>query len=240
MVTVKELQEQLKVSVGELQASFKAETEALKQAFDVKINEQAIKITDLQATVDLLSVKLSKIEKKCEDEDAYKRRDVVVISGAKIPLVSPHENCTEIAISQLKSELNVDLSHGDISTAHRLGKVKPNVEDRRNIVIKLCRRDDKRKVMDASRRVKPVNFYVSEHLTPMRNTIMYALRMMKKKNGSRVVGCFSYNGQVYAWVKPPNGTEAMKVEVESRNKLEHVSLTFAGAPLTQFVNHWRH
>ena len=240
MVTVKELQENLKVTTKELQESFKAELETMKQDFTMQLKTQDVKINSLQDTVNRLTSKLSKLEKKCEDEDAYKRRDVIVISGSKVPPSNQGENCAELVTSLIKSDLKIELLPTDVSTAHRLGKVKPGTEDRRSIIVKLCRRDNKRNIMDACRKIKPTNLYVSEHLTPMRNTIMFGLRMMKKREGSRVVGCSSYNGNVSAWVKPPNAVNALKIDVDSRDTLEHVSVTFAGAPLTQFLSNWNH
>ena len=103
-----------------------------------------------------------------------------------------------------------------------------------------CRRDRKRDIMVASKKLKPVNLYIGEHLTPMRNTIFYALRKMSKHSGSRIVSCSTYNGNVYAWIKSPNYLNAIRTLVNSREMLEHVSTTSAMAPLSQFLNEWRH
>ena len=94
--------------------------------------------------------------------------------------------------------------------------------------------------MERRRLLKPANLFLSENLTPMRSTIFYALRMMKKYNGSRVVGASSFNGKVSAWVKNQNANVATRIPVNCRDKLEEVSNTFAGAPLSQFVERWEH
>ena len=250
MVTVKELQESLKSSNLELRNYIKEEIESVKSFYSVQLSEQAGKIATLEAEVINLkqavacmkgvSSKLTKLEAKCEDEDAYKRRDVIVLSGSSLPIVSNEENCSQMAINLMKNALDVQLQPSDISTCHRLGRPKSGSVDRRGLIVKLCRRDNKSLIMSAARNKKPLNLYVSEHLTPMRNTIMFALRRMKKHAGSRVVGCGSTNGKVSAWVKPPNSDVAVKMEVNNRNTLEHVSTTFAGVGLSEFVPEWRH
>ena len=89
-----------------------------------------------------------------------------------------------------------------ISTSHRTGPKprSPQVEDKRNIIVKLCRRYLKGELLSACRKCKP-NFYINESLTPTRSAILYALRKAKRMSPGVVAGCNSENGRVYVYVK---------------------------------------
>ena len=82
--------------------------------------------------------------------------------------------------------------------AHRLGR-KPasQSEDRRGIIVKLCRREVKYDLMKACKSV-------NESLTPTRNAILYGLRQAKKKFPDRISGYGSIGGKVLVWIKPAN------------------------------------
>ena len=139
----------------------------------------------------------------------------------------------------------MNLSPQEISVAHRIGTKRPGAsEDKRSIIVKLCRRDTKRELITNQRRVKPAGFFINENLTPMRNTIMFALRKMRRFPESRVKGCSSYEGKVYAWVKTsPNAGPSVrdtKILVNSREKLEEVSLNFTGKSLSHFLEAWKY
>ena len=96
----------------------------------------------------------------------------------------------------------------DISVAHRLGP-KRNTQglDKRSIVLKLCRRDTTLDLMKACKAVKPKNININESLTRPRSFALYGLRKDQKKFPNKVAGYGSYEGRVYAWVKPPNPTD---------------------------------
>ena len=212
----------------------------LRCDFENAMKEKDDVINNLRRKVDQLTSKFGKLEAKFEDEDAYQRRDVVIISGSYLPVAAAGEKCEEIVIKSIKDCLNVDLRPNDISTCHRLGKPKSGVPDKRSLIVKLCRRDNKRKLIDAARQKKPSNLYINEDLTPMRNTILYGLRRMKKFAGSKVVGFSTRNGKVSAWVKPPNSSTDLRMDVNDYKTIEHISRTFAGAPLTEFIAQWNH
>ena len=132
----------------------------------------------------------------------------------------------------------------DISRSHRLGKRPINqVNDKRNIIVKLCRRDMKRDILSACRNMKP-NMYVNESLTPVRNTIMYVLRQAKRKRHSRVVGCTSIGGRVFAWVKPDGDTQQnsrhRKVQVNTHMDLETLFNDVLKEPLDEYLQSWPH
>ena len=92
----------------------------------------------------------------------------------------------------------------DISIAHRLGPKPVNGTDRRNIIARFCRRSLKYKVLNKARQAKPENFYISESLTPTRQTITRVVRKAKTEFPAIVSGYNTVDGSIYVWVKPPN------------------------------------
>jgi hypothetical protein len=107
------------------------------------------------------------------------------------------ESCRAVICSFVKEKLQLNIAPTDISTSHRIGK-KPmtQVEMKRRIVVKLCRRDIKKDILFACRQLKP-NFFANENLTPVRNTQMFVLRKMRRAYEDKVLGCSSIDGTVF-------------------------------------------
>ena len=146
------------------------------------------RIDDLEQEVMTLRRRIMQMEDRSDEAEAYSRRDTVVVSG-----------------SDFLPQWNLDLRQCDISVAHRIGSRPPAATpDRRNIIIKLCRRETKRQIFEACRAVKPKNFFVNESLTPTRNSCAYGLRQAKKRFPNIVAGYGSLDGKVYVLIKPPN------------------------------------
>lgn len=179
------------------------------------------------------------MEEKIDDADAYERRDTVIVSGKAVPTVTDGESCLQIVSDLLKNELKLIVPATDISTAHRLGK-RPATQqpDNRSIIVKLCRRDLKKDILDACRQLKP-EMYVNESLTPTRNTIMYVLRKAKRKCPDKISGCISIDGRVCVFVKPPNpdapGARNSRMFVNTPHKLELFCHDILETPLATFI-----
>ena len=102
----------------------------------------------------------------------------------------------------LKSELNLNVLSTQISTAHRLGAKPANqTSDRRSFIMKLCRRDLKRDILAASKRIKNPRIFVNENLTPNRRRIFQTLRKVKRENPSIVKTVTTYEGKVIVYTK---------------------------------------
>ena len=142
------------------------------------------------------------LEERHDDAGDYERRDTLLIAGDGVPHVTAGENCNVLVWSMIKEKLKINISPNDISTSHRTGPKprSPRVEDKRNIIVKLCRRDFKCELLSACRKRKP-NIYINESLTPTRSAILYALRKAQRMSSGVVAGCNSENGRVYAYVK---------------------------------------
>ena len=216
----------------------------MKLEFLEQLNLKKKQIEELTDTVEVLKNILSKLEERVEDAEAYERKDTHVMSGTNIPPVVPGENCVTLVCDLLKTALKLNIQPSDTSTAHRVGRKPVNQQvDKRNIIMKLCRRDIKSDILHACRQWKP-KFNINESLTPTRNSVMYVLRCAKKKQQSRVVGCSSIGGRVFAWIKSPNGSQqdgrGRRIPVNTRSELEVFCLDVLGEPLSNYFDRWQH
>ena len=140
-----------------------------------------------------------------------------------------------IVCELVKHKLKIIISPGDISTAHRLGKKPANQQpNKRNLIVKVCRRDLKRDILTACRSLKP-RLFVNESLTPMRNSIMYVLRHAKRKP-NRLVGCSSLDGRVFAWIKKDDDAgpheRNLRVPINTQMKLDTFCRDVLHEPVT--------
>ena len=175
-------------------AQFKEEMIALLDSKDSKI-------ASLEEEIASLKKNLAAVDERCDEADAYERRDTVIVSGGELPdNPADGENCSQIFCNIIKNKVGLIIKPSDISVAHRLSR-KPasQSEVRRGIIVKLCRREVKHDLMKACKSV-----YVNESLTPTRNAILYGLRQAKKKFPDRISGYGSIDGKVFVWIKPAN------------------------------------
>lgn len=206
-----------------------------------KLEEKDAQISTLQEEVAVLKTSYSRLEERIDDADAYERRDTILISGSAIPSVTVGENCNALACDAIKNKLKLNVSSTDISTCHRTGKMPTNQQpDKRSIVVKLCRRELKRDILDACRALKPDNLYVNESLTQTRNTIMYALRRAKRLFPAKVSGCNSVDGRVFVWIRPPKpdtpGAHNTRMVVNTFQKLTEFCTKVLDGPLSTLID----
>ena len=120
------------------------------------LSSKTKEIESLRQEVNDLKSIVTKMENSIDDADAYERRDTVVFSGDEIPAVTSGENCANIIVNLLKNKMHIELQPREINTAHRLGKKPSNqTQDKRAIIIKLCRREMKRDIISANRMKVP-------------------------------------------------------------------------------------
>ena len=202
------------------------------------------KIYRLENQVKELNEKLTKLDDKIDEQEAYERRDSLIISGKKLPKVVPNENCPELVKKILAENLGLTMSPNEISVSHRLGPIPISQRpDQRKIIVKFCRRDAKMDVLAAARRVKPEDLYVNESLTPIRQNIMFALRRAKREHPNLISGTSTIEGSVYVWVKPPNpeaqGARAVRHKINSLAKLEDFCSSTLQKPAVHFLQAMR-
>ena len=126
----------------------KNEFEEMKTEFMTLISAKNDQIDTLSNDVIDLKRKITRLENTLDDEDAYIRRETIILSGTCVPEVTSGEICSNIVQKLVRDKLRIQLNDNDISVAHRLGK-KPITQgpDKRGIVVKLCRRDTKRQIL---------------------------------------------------------------------------------------------
>ena len=205
-----------------------------------KLERALTKVQSLEDESKNLRDLVSRLEERIDDTDAYERRDCVVFNGDALPIAASGENTASIATDIIRNKLRINIKQEEISTAHRIGKKPVNqTPDRRKIIIKLCRRDLKKDILFACKELKP-GFYANESLTPLRNTILYGLRKMKRDDTASAVvrGASTYDGRVFAWIRTPGSTKDSRISINTRIKFEEFTKKYINLPVEQFISHW--
>lgn len=208
-------------------------------------------VSELKAILELKDSKINKLEselasmkrewqdlrEKVEDIENFQRRDSLVISGEGIPAAAPAERTTEVVRAVVRSHLKVELGDGDVLEAYRTGLRGTQDPGRGQIVVKLRHHSLREDLVRTSKTVRPANVFINENLTPMRSKILYTLRQAKRRFPDKINGCGSRNGQVYAWIKPPNpSAKNMKVLINSINRLEEFCVKTLNVQSCQLTN----
>ena len=183
---------------------------------------------------------LTRLENTMDEGDAYERRDTLIISGNSVPKVEPGEICSSVVKSLVEDKLKVKINPSDISTAHRLGQKKPNQEeDRRSLIIKFCRRDVKRDVLTASRKLRAPQMFVNESLTPTRLNILKTLRQIKREHPDVINGCTSLDGKIFAYTPRVGGSSGPQRDlrhlVNTQSALQEFCRVHIKRPLDAFL-----
>ena len=127
-----------------------------------------------------LNACILKLENASDDVDAVSRRSQVVLSDKDLPIENSNENVVQLVKQMFRNKLSLEHSDQQLISAQRIGpKSKSQGPDRRNILVSLENSETKINLLKTCKNVKPT-FFANENLNPCRNTIMYALRKMKK------------------------------------------------------------
>ena len=237
-----------KLLVTIMQEEFTKLRNEMQTDFQQMMHLKNEEIKQLKDQIHILDGNLAKMKENIDEGDAYERRDTILLSGNSIPVFSQGENTANIAIQIFKNELRMEVSERDISVAHRVGKKPANQQpDKRNIILKLCRRDLKRPLIIASRKLpteQRQNIHINESLTPTRSTILYALRQVKREHPGLVKGCSSFEGRIYAFTAPPHGAPATNKDrrhlINNHESLVRFCREYVNKPLTAFLENWSH
>ena len=230
-----ELQEKLVSDLDDFKSQLMKITEKQDERIQKLTNENKI-----------LHSKLEKVEEKIDAEDAYERKDSLILSGEKIPAFDNNENVLTSTVKLLKDNLNYILHPTEISVLHRLQEKKnrQGAPDHRDIYVKFCRRSVRKDILEAARKKKVEGFFINEALTPVRQTIAYVLRQAKRKFPDIVSGSTTQDGKNYVWIHPPNrnapGAKSTKLAVHTHSRLEKFCVDTLGKPLTDFIQKWDH
>ena len=199
-------------------------TERMKK-FEEDMKKKDRRIENQEQEISNLKRRLSTLEDQADDADVTERQNSVVVSGNGIPESIANENLIDIACKIAKQDLKVNLDPKEITTAHRIGR-KPTSPstDKRPILIKLHNKELKTDLITASKKVRPDSIFINENLSPIRSTILYALKEAKRKFPNTLAGCGFYNGKVFVHVRPPNpsapNARNSKVSINTRARLD--------------------
>ena len=211
--------------------------------FNLKISERDNRIAGLEQEVINLKRDVSTLSEQIDDAQAYERKDSLILSGPKLPLVIESENTAQIISDAIKDNVGVIIPQGDISIAHRVGRKSPSqTDDKRNIIVKFRHSDVKQDILQACRRVKPKDLYINECLTPTRSTTLYGIRQAKKKFPDIIAGYGSINGKVFTYIKPPSTTAPLprntRMFVNSKEKFADLCSNILNCEMNTLVNKW--
>ena len=212
------------------------------------LSEKDQHIDEMKVEITLLNKKVTKLENLVDEEDAYVRRESLILSGTIIPPSTPGEICSNVARKALKDKLNLEVQANEISVCHRLGpKSNTQAHDTRPLTVRFCRRETKRQVLFARTDNSHPNstLYVNESLTPKRRTIMFALRKMKKLHPTIITGCNTLEGRCFVYTKMPaslpnSRSRDRKHVVNTHDALVDFCRDFVKKPLDAFLETWNH
>ena len=194
------------------------------------------------------------LKERCENTDAYERRDAIIISGSVPGVVNPEDKSNVVVDLINRKFPSLDMKRSDISISHRLQAKRPNsqgVTFPPNIYVKLVRREMKRNLIDASRKQPKEDrdkIYVNESLTPKRSQIRQSLLNMKKQHGDIVRGVTSFEGDVFVYTpqsaEPGASRDGRRPKdkrhrVNNEEELRDFCREFIKKPLDLFLSTWQ-
>ena len=212
------------------------------------IAERDESINVLKSEVGFMKAKVSKLENLIDDEDAYIRRESLILSGSAVPSYQNDEISSNVARQVIKDKLKIVVQPNEISVCHRLGPKPMNqAPDSRPLTVRFCRRDTKRSILFAKRDNSDVHstLFTNESLTPKRRTIMYALRAIKKAHPNIVTGCNTLEGRCFAYTKMPASLPNSRARDRKHVLNTHEALVkfcdqYVKKPLQAFLQSWDH
>ena len=203
-----------------------------------KLENKSKEVVSLKNQLVLLEKKVVKLEYGLDSQDQYERKDSVILSGPALPDVKERENCHEIVSQLVKNHLNIEVQPKDISVTHRLGHKNQTQASasKRNIYIKLCRRDLKKEIIIASKKQKKPLLFCSESLSPVRRTLFFTLRRLKRDHPEIVKGCTTMEGRVFAFTPPVRGgAKDQRHHITNMEDLRDFCRTYVKIALDDFL-----
>ena len=137
-------------------------------------------------------------DRRLTELEQYSRRDNIVIRG--VPEREEAEDTSAIVVEVAKTE-GVEISVGDISTSHRVGRKSQTMQAKpRPIVARFVRRDVRTKILRQKRKLNESEshrgVYVTEHLAPGRVKLFHAV-----KNDEKTEKVWTIDGKVFCTLK---------------------------------------
>ena len=216
---------------------------------DERISCLEATVADLSTVNSNMQSKLEELEAKIDATEAYERRDTIIISG-DVDRATNGEDSKKVAIDLIQRKLGgFKLLPSDISVAHRLQTSSPpqgQTAKPPNMYIKLCRRDLKPALIQASKQ-QPKNtsrIYINESLTPTRTAIRKSLLNMKRSHPDVIKGVTSQEGVVVVFTPAPAAAAGrerakdLRHRISTRSQLKKFCEDFIKKPLDDYIISW--
>ena len=223
-----------------LLAAMRQEFNQMKAEMTAIVNAKNEEISVIKSEMVNLRGQLNKLRGEIDDAEAYSRWDCLVFSGNLFPSSTPGEGCSKVVMNTLKKELKINVDRSEISAVHRLGP-KPLGEgaDNRKIIAKFVRRDMKKDILIASKKVK--NLYANESLTQIRSSILFTIRKIKRGHADIIKGYTTIDGNIYVFTPSTSASSGHDVRhmINSKEKLTDFCRTHVKKELEIFLESWQ-
>ena len=94
----------------------------------------------------------------------------------------------------------------------------------------------KRDHMIAFRTAKPAHLFGNDDLTPVKASLLFKRRQLKKKRSEKVAGCGSRESKLFILLKPPaSDARPQRMFIRSEEHLNEVCVRTLGASLDDLV-----
>ena len=143
-------------------------------------------MSSLEEKVLGLTEKVDKLSSLVDRQEQYSRRNFILIHDVK---ENQNEDTDEVVTNKIKSEMDLDISPGDIDRTHRIGV--PSKGKNRSIIVKFVRYMDRRSVFSNKKTLKGKNMSITESLNKIR---MSALK--EARNKVRYSSAWTANGKI--------------------------------------------
>ncbi len=157
------------------------QAESIKKISRLEAENECLKksVKESEKSMDSLEDRLDKLEIEA-------REPFLVVSGR---VVSSEGNFGVNTSALISDQLRISRMKTDSFVYSRLGK------DSSKILVKVPTYEDKISLLKAARKIRPVNLYVNEFLSPHQDNLFYEVRKLKTVRGFHSV--FSFKGRIY-------------------------------------------
>ena len=190
------------------------------------------------AEVDVLKRRIVALEERNDDLECYGRRNSLVISGKAMPNAVEHEDSYQVAADLINQHTGVPIHREDIDVCHRLGKPRSGGPDKRSMIVKFVRRENKHKIYKACSVRRPQDIYFNDSVSRTRATILYVLRKARRDFPTKFGKCSTRDGNIRVILPVPGMRDGVREEVNTRRKLEELLLTRLNCTSAKFEPNW--
>ena len=190
---------------------------ALVTNLTTQLTNQDQRITQLEKTVELLEISI-------DDQQQYSRRANLRFTGIE---ENAGEDTTKKVLQTLNETMQLEppISREQIERSHRLGRVTPDQQRPRTVIVRFSSERSRDTVYKARGQLKEFNhrsdpvkrIFVNEDLTARRANI--AFETCKLKKGKKIADCWTFNGRIL--IKSNRGQIE---EISSLADIDHLRL----------------